>query len=198
MPWKRDESWNCAHHEGTRTASGFRSVSSSSEQRQQTLLTYVARTHARTYARRWTQTALKFLFVCFQCFIHGCCQTPPPHSSLHRVGGQEDRRWPPFQLGGSSGSPRLFEKEKSSCHSARLLSCLPQNVCWHKALILVAAHSHSTANKCDLLSPASHRSEENKKRKSSLTSTLPSGIEKKNKINENNVLGNTARPWTQA
>lgn len=41
-------------------------------------------------------------------------------------------------------------------HNARLLSCLPQNVPRHKALILVPAHSHSTANKCDLLSFSSH------------------------------------------
>lgn len=48
--------------------------------------------------------------------------------------GRENRQWPPFQLGGVARVTTPFKKKrKGPCHSTRFLSCLPQNVSWHKS-----------------------------------------------------------------
>lgn len=82
-------------------------------------------------------------------FIHDCCQKLflfffPYISAQESAVASISTQW-------VTGVAEPFKEEKSPCHSTRFLSCLPQNVSWHKALVLVSAHSHSTANKCDLL-----------------------------------------------
>lgn len=112
-----------------KTASGFRSVVSSTS----------------------SDTTTRNKITIFTYF------TPPPPSSIIKKLlletlvpqlGHKGRLWPPFQLDRSRGSPHILEKRKA------LVTQLGFFPARHKTLTLLSAHSHSTANKCDLLFPS--------------------------------------------
>lgn len=137
-PEKKDESWDCIQSEDSLTASGFRSAVLSEMQG----LTILTQTQMCFFSSM-RQKSDTVLFLCIKCLLSET--SPPPQS------GHVNQQCPPFQPSGSPRSPRLLKKRKALVTALGFLSCLPQNVSWHKALILVSAHSHSTANKCDLL-----------------------------------------------
>lgn len=104
---EKDESWDCEH---TLTALGFRSAALS-EQRQHTLLAYATCRDKHRHAaliqvlKIWSAPffVMEFFFPQFMIAV----KPFPPKT------GHEDRLWPPFQLRGSLGSPRLLKKRKA-------------------------------------------------------------------------------------
>lgn len=159
---EKDESWDCEH---TLTALGFRSAALS-EQQQYTLLAYATcrdkhrHTALLQVLKIWS--APLFVMGFFPHFMITVKTFPPSTGAWgSTVASISTQR--------VTGVATPFKKEKSPWHRARLLSSLSQNVSWHKALALVSAHSHCTANKCDLLyfPPTSS------KKKEKLNSPLP-------------------------
>ena len=90
----------------------------------------------------------------------------PSQTFVNPRSGRENRQWPPFQLGGVTGVATPFKRREKA-----LVTALGFSPACHKmspdtkAPVLVSAHSHSTANKCDLLfffPPTTKRKEKKK------------------------------------